>query len=46
MKTELILDEMKKAIKRLEKDNKLKTIICISAGLAVVLSVLFSLLLK
>ena len=37
MKTELILDEMKKAIKRLEKDNKLKTIICISAGLAVVI---------
>ena len=37
MKTELILDEMKKAIKRLEKDNKLKTIICIGAGLAVVI---------
>ena len=37
MKTELILDEMKKAIKRLEKDNKLKTINCIGAGLAVVI---------
>ena len=37
MKTELILDEMKKAIKRLEKDNKLKTIFCIGAGLAVVI---------
>ena len=37
MKTELILDEMKIAIKRLEKDNKLKTIICIGAGLAVVI---------
>ena len=37
MKTELILDEMKKAIKSLEKDHKLTTIICIGAGLAVVI---------
>ena len=46
MKTELILDEMKKAIKRLEKDNKLKTIIWIGAVLAVVIVCIVSLVVK
>ncbi len=46
MKAEFALDEIRRLIKKNEKDNRIKTLVCIIAGISVVVGVIVFILLK